>query len=442
MNTVEKLKNYLKEISKNEKSGNKINAFIFLRDEKDLIEEAKRIDEKIKFGKAGRLAGKILAVKSCINVEDLPVTCASRTLENYRGTYNATAVEKIKNEDGLIIGMANMDEFACGGSGETSAFGPTKNPVNIELIPGGSSSGSTAAVAANFCDFSLGTDTGGSIRNPASHCGVVGLKPSYSSVSRYGLIDLSMSLDQIGHLTKNVTDAALVFDIIRGRDENDSISVNTKFDFNSIEKIPKDIVVGILDFDVGDKRIYDLINNKITDVAEKYNWKVVKIKLNYIDLAIATYYPLVYVEFFSGTRKFDGRRYGKKIEEVCGPEVLRRVFGGREISKAEYRGRYYAKSLHAKKLIEEEFAKAFKKVDAIVCPTVPILPHKVGSNISVEEMYAYDALTIPSNLAGNCAISMPCGKINEIPAGMQIMCDRFQEEKLFRIALVVEKFHK
>jgi aspartyl-tRNA(Asn)/glutamyl-tRNA(Gln) amidotransferase subunit A len=438
MNTVDKLKNYLKEIEKNDKSGKKINAFLELNP--DAINDAKKIDEKIKSGKAGKLAGQIIGVKAIINVKGMTASCASRTLENYKSTYDATAIKKIRDEDGLIIGMTNCDEFACGSSGETSAFGPTKNPLNLDLIPGGSSSGSAACVAGNFCDMSLGSDTGGSIRNPASHCGIVGLKPSYASVSRYGLIDLAMSLDQIGPFAKNVSDAALLFDVIKGRDENDSISVDTKFDFNSIEKIPKNIVVGILDFDVGDKRIYNLVNEKIIEVSKKYNWKFVKIKLNYIDLAVATYYPLVYVEFFSGTRKFDGRRYGKKIEDVAGPEVLRRVFGGGEISKAEYGGRYYAKALQAKKLIEEEFENSFKKVDCIISPTVPILPHKIGKNISVEEMYAYDALTIPSNLAGNCALSFPIGKIDGVSVGMQIMCDKFEEEKLFRISRAIEKY--
>lgn len=437
MKTVEKLKNYLKEIEKNDKSGKKINAFLELNS--NVIVEAKKIDKKIKSKKAGRLAGKIIGVKSNINVLGLTASCASRTLENYKSTYDATVIQKIKDEDGLIIGMTNCDEFASGSSGETSAFGPTKNPVDLDLVPGGSSSGSASSVAAKFCDIALGSDTGGSIRNPASHCGVVGLKPSYGSVSRYGLIDLAMSFDQIGPLAKNVTDAALLFDVIKGQDENDSISVDIKFNLNSIEKIPKNITVGILDFDIGDKKIYELVNEKISQVSKKYNWVIKKIKLNYIDLAVATYYPIVYVEFFSGTRKFDGRRYGKKIEDVAGPEVLRRILGGGEISKAEYGGRYYHKALQTKKLIEKEFADAFKKVDCIVSPTVPILPHKIGEKISVQDMYSYDALTIPANLAGNCAISFPVGKINEIPVGMQIMCDKFQEEKLFQIARAVEK---
>ena len=434
MDVVDKLKKYLEEIRKNDKSGNKINAFLHLNP--NALEEAKKIDSK---KNKGKLAGQIIGVKSNINVKGLIASCASKTLENYKSPYNATVIKKIKDEDGLIIGMCNMDEFASGSSGETSAFGPTKNPQNLKLIPGGSSSGSVASVSANFCDIALGSDTGGSIRNPASHCGVVGVKPTYSSVSRYGLIDLSMSLDQIGPIAKNVSDAALLLSVINGRDENDSISQDCNLNLKQIEKIPKNIVVGVLDFEIGDKKIFDLVNKKIEEAAKKYNWKLKTIKLNYIDLAVATYYPLVYVEFFSGTRKLDGRRYGEKIEDVCGPEVLRRILGGEEISKAEYGGRYYHKSLIAKNLISEEFEKVFKNVDCIISPTVARLPHKIGESISVEDMYAYDALTIPSNLAGNCALSLPIGKIEGVPVGMQIMCDKFQDEKMLQIARAVEK---
>jgi aspartyl-tRNA(Asn)/glutamyl-tRNA(Gln) amidotransferase subunit A len=336
--------------------------------------------------------------------------------------------------------MTNMDEFASGSSGETSAYGPTKNPKNISLISGGSSSGSVAAVSADFCDLALGTDTGGSIRNPASHCGVIGVKPTYASVSRYGLIDLSMSLDQIGPVAKNVSDAALILSIIQGKDKNDSISLESKkINLKEIEKTPKKIKIGVLGFKIQDKRIQELIDQKIKEVAEKNKWEIKKIKINNIELAIETYYPLVYVEFFSGTRKFDGRRFGKKIEDSCGHEVLRRILGGKEISKAEYEGRYYHKALKAKKLIENEFAKAFEKVDCIITPTVPRLPHKIGEKISVKEMYNYDALTIPSNLAGNCAISIPVGEIENIPVGMQIMCDKFEDKKMLQIAKAFEK---
>ena len=254
--TLSNLQKYLVEIAKNDKQGKKINAFLQVRGEEELIREAKIIDEKIKNGKAGKLAGKIIAVKANINVKGLNASCASRTLENYKAPYNATVIKKIKQEDGLIIGMTNMDEFACGASGETSAFGPTKNPQVLELIPGGSSSGSAAAVAAGFCDVALGSDTGGSIRNPASHCGIIGLKPSYSSVSRYGLIDLSMSLDQIGPLARNVEDAALLLSVIQGKDEKDSISqeiksVNSKSARLDINKLK----VGVLDIKISDDRI-------------------------------------------------------------------------------------------------------------------------------------------------------------------------------------------
>jgi aspartyl-tRNA(Asn)/glutamyl-tRNA(Gln) amidotransferase subunit A len=388
----------------------------------------------------GKLAGKKIVVKANICVKGLNASCASKVLENYKAPYDATVIKKIKDEGGAIVGMANMDEFACGSSGETSAFGPCENPAVKGYIPGGSSSGSAAAVAGDLCDMSLGSDTGGSIRNPASHCGVVGMKPTYSSVSRYGLIDLSMSLDQIGPIAKNVSDVALLYSVVQGKDEKDSISQESKeINLKKVEEIPKNITVGVLDFKIQDERIQKLVDKKIEEVYKNYNWKIKKIKIDHIDLAIETYYPLVYVEFFSGTRKFDGRRYGKKIEEAAGPEVLRRVLGGDEITKAEYAGRYYHLALQAKKLIEEEYSKAFKGVDCIISPTVPRLPHKIGEKISIEDMYRYDALTIPANLAGNCAISIPIGKIEGLPVGMQIMCDKFEDEKMLQIARSVEK---
>ncbi len=425
-----KLQSYLSEIEKNDKKGKKLNAFLQINPSAE--QESKNT--------RGKLAGKIIAVKANINVKGLNISCASKTLEKYKGTYDADIIKKIKNEGAIIIGITNMDEWAAGSSGETSAFGPTKNPNNTDLIPGGTSSGSAVAVAANMCDISLGSDTGGSCRNPASHCGIVGLKPTYSSVSRYGLIDSAMSFDQIGVLGKNVSDTALLFDVIKGKSENDSISQESKnIDLKKIEEVPKKLNVGILDFKIQDERIQKLVEKKIEEAAEKYKWNVKKVKIDYLDLAIETYYPIVYVEFFSGTRKFDGRRYGKKIEESCGPEVLRRMLGGSEISKAEYHGRYYYQALKIKKLIEEEFGKVFKKFDCIISPTVPRLPHKIGEKISVEEMYSYDVLTVPQNLAGNCAISIPMGKINGIPVGMQITCDKFQEQKLFQIARSIEK---
>lgn len=438
MVVVEKLKKYLQEIEKNDKSGKKTNAFLQLNPR--AMEEAKKIDEKIKKGNAGKLAGQIISVKANINVLGLNASCGSKVLENYQSTYDADVIKKIKEQDGLILGMANMDEFACGWSGETSAFGFTRNPVNTELVAGGSSSGSAASVAAGFCDMALGSDTGGSIRVPSSHCGVVGVKPSYSSVSRYGLIDMAMSFDQIGPIAKNVSDAALLLSVIYGKSENDSISSgDNKINLSNVEKIPKNLKVGLLDFPVSDKRIEKMIKEKVEAAGKKYGWKIEKIKIPYLELAIATYYPIVYVEFFSATRKFDGRRYGKRIEEVCGPEVLRRILGGSEISKAEYAGRYYYQALKVRKLISDEFSKAFQKVDCIISPVVPRLPHKIGDKISSKEMFEYDALTCPINLAGNCAMSLPVGKIDGIPVGMHISCDKFCDELMLQIARGLEK---
>ncbi len=432
MNIQEKLKKYLEEIEKNNRKGKKINAILQVNP--NVEKEAKLVDEKIKKGIAGKLAGKIIAVKANINVLGLNASCASKTLESYKAGYDATVIEKIREEDGVIIGMANCDEFACGSSGETSAFGACKNPAALDLIPGGSSSGSAASVAAGFCDLALGSDTGGSIRNPASHCGVVGVKPSYGLVSRYGLIDLSMSLDQIGCFARNVEDALLLLNVIKGKDEKDATSYESK----EIKLEKKSWKIGIPEIKA-DKKILDLIDRKVKEVVNKNKWKIEKINLPHIDLGIQTYYPLVYVEFFSGTRKFDGRRFGKKIEESCGEEVLRRILGGKEISQAEYAGKYYRKALQAKQLIKKEIELAFQKVDAIITPVVPKLPHPIGKRISVEDMYNYDTLTVLANLAEIPAMSLPAGKINNIPVGLQIMTKKFDENKMFSIAREFEK---
>ena len=417
-------------VDKISKENSKLNIVLHLNE--NAVEEAKKIDSRIKAGKkVGKLAGLGFLVKSNINVEGLIANCASMTLKNYKAGYNATVISKLLAEDAIVIGMVNMDEFASGSSGETGRFGSCKNPKVLDRIPGGSSSGSAAGVAAGFCDFSLGSDTGGSIRNPASHCGVVGMKPSYGMVSRYGLIDLSMSLDQIGPLANEVEDCELVFDIIKGRDDNDSISRDFEIS-SSLTKTNK-IKIGVLIMDA-DKRIWRLINNKIEKVCNKKGWKKNDVKLDYVDLGIQTYYPIVYTEFFSGTRKFDGRKFGLKIEDSCGEEVLRRILGGQEITRAEYVGKYYRKALAAKKIIEKEFEKAFMKYDFIVLPTVPNLPHKIGSKISLQDMYDYDRLSVLANLAEIPAISVPCSNIEGIPVGLQILAGKGKDNDLLGIA--------
>lgn len=423
----ENLDYFLKKIEKNNKNGDKINSILHLNPH--ALQDAKEVDSKLRRGKAtGKLAGLVLAVKSNICVKGLITNCASKTLENFKAPYDATVIEKIRKEDGIIIGMTNQDEFACGSSGETSAFGLTKNPADLDRIPGGSSSGSAASVAADFCDFALGSDTGGSIRNPASHCGIVGFKPSYGAVSRFGLIDLSMSLDQIGPLTKNIEDAKLLFEVICGFDPRDATSKN----INIPKKVEK-IKIGIPKVGAN-KEILELIDKKVKELCKKNKWNEEEIEIKHIDLGIQTYYPICYTEFFSGTRKFDGRRFGLKIEDSCGKEVLRRILGGAEISQSEFSGRYYKRALDAKKILEEEFDNAFKKVDIIIIPTVPRLPHKFGEKISLEDMYNYDTLTVLANIAEIPAISVPCDQIKEIPVGIQLMAARGNDLFLLDVA--------
>lgn len=384
----------------------------------------------------GKLSGKTIAIKANISVINMPISCASKTLEGYFGTYDADVVAKIKSEGAQIIGIANCDEFACGSSGETSCFGPTQNPNAPGRIPGGSSSGSAAAVAAKMCDMSLGTDTGGSIRNPASHCGIVGIKPSYGLVSRYGLLDMSMSLEGIGPFANSVEDVALLLSVIAGKSENDPTSTGAEKDYTKFSGV-KGLKIGVIKQVkelCSDKKIYDDIIKSTEEFAQKTESKIIEIDLNHIDLAIQTYYPIVYTEFFSATRKYDGRKYGKKIEDVAGPEVLRRIYGGQEITKSEYKGLYYRKALAVRNLIKDEFKNAFSKVDVIMLPVTPVLPHKIGEKITDPRvMYAYDAFTIPANLAGICAGVVPCTKIDEIPVGMQFMAAPFEEQKLVNI---------
>ena len=431
------IRSFLENIKESDKAGKKINAFLQLNN--NALLEAKEVDSKLRRGKApGKLAGLAIAVKANINVKNFFASCASKTLENYKAAYDASVIEKIKKQDGIIIGITNMDEFAAGSSGETSAFGETKNPACLERIPGGSSSGSAAAVAAGFCDLALGSDTGCSVRNPASHCGIVGMKPSYGVVSRYGLLDLSMSLEQIGTFAKDVEGAELLFDVIKGKDERDATTYELqdkkeKKASNSSLEMKNSVKIGIPKIKA-DEKIWRLVRDRIKEVCEKEKWESQDIEIKYIDLGVQTYYPINYVEFFSATRKYDGRKYGKKIEESCGEEVLRRILGGGEIAQAEYAGKYYRKALQAKKLIEQEFEKAFKKFDCLIMPVVPRLPHKLGEKISIEDMYMYDTLTTPANLAGVPAISVPAGKIEGIPVGMQIICGKFQEGKMFEIS--------
>jgi aspartyl-tRNA(Asn)/glutamyl-tRNA(Gln) amidotransferase subunit A len=428
-----------------EKHNKEWNIYLFINP--DAKKEAKEIDRKIKEGKAGKLAGLCFAVKACINVKGMPASCASKTLENYIATYDSDVIKKLKSEDAIVLGIVNMDEFACGISGETSAFGPTINPIAPKVVPGGSSSGSAAAVAGNLCDFALGTDTGGSVRNPASHCGIIGIKPSYGRVSRFGLIDLAMSFDQIGVLSKDTYTASLVLEIMAGKSQNDPSTSDIKVDKYSENlelKSNEKIKIGFFELSeklTKDKDIFNIVKQKSEELAKKLNTKLKSVNLQYTDLAVQTYYPIVYVEFFSGTRKLDGRKYGLKIEDSCGTEALRRILGGLEISKAEYGGSYYKKALAAKKLVQQDFESIFKEVDVILLPVTPMLPNKLGENLlenNPEVGYAFDAFTTPANLAGICGGVIKAGEVNGIPIGIQVLAPTFKEKMLFSILNQIE----
>lgn len=430
----ENLEQYSQEI---DRKNHDLNVFLET-DVEGASKTAQNIDSRIKNGeKVGKLAGLIIGVKSNINVEDFHITAASRTLENYLGSYNATVINRIKEEDGIIIGMTNMDEFAAGSSTETSYFGYTKNPAVEGRIPGGSSGGSAAAVAAQLCDLSIGSDTGGSIRNPASHCGVIGFKPTYGAVSRQGLLDLAMSLDQIGPFARDASGIALMLDTIAGFDDRECTTIDWEVpNFtmlagedarNSLKGMKLGIVKQFLE--VSDDPIVDIVEESIHKM-EEAGVEVVELSFDHIDLCLPTYYLINYVEFFSATRKYDGRKYGYKIEDVCGEEVLRRINMGSYISQKEYSGKYYKKALQARSLIRKEITRLLKDVDVIAGPTVPKLPHKLGTNLEPMEMYAYDVLTVIANLAGIPAASTKAGEVNGIPVGLQFQAKPLDDVKI------------
>jgi len=393
------------------------------------------VNENIKDVKSsGSLSGYVMGVKSNISVNGMEVNCGSKTLEGFKGLFDADVISKLKMEGCGIIGMVNCDEFGCGSTGENCSFGQVKNPLAKDKIPGGSSSGSAVSVAADMCDFALGSDTGGSVRNPASHCGVVGLKPSYGRVSRYGLVDLSMSLESIGILAKNVFDCAKVLGVIAGRSERDATTKDVPVpDYTKNLKSFKNKKIGVIKEVKGlceNKKVYDLVMKSVEEFAKKTNSTVVEVSVKNLDLAVKAYYPIVYTEFFSATRKFDGRKYGKVIEKSCGEEVLTRILGGKEISKAEYEGRYYNKALSVRKIISEEFKKCFESVDVICSPVTPDIAHTIGESKSLESNYASDVFTCPVNLSGDCAGVVNCGNIDGLPVGLQFICPAFKEDAL------------
>ncbi len=435
----------------------KIRAYLTLNHD-GAIERAAECQELIDKGFDSLLIGIPIAIKDNICTEGLRTTCASRILQNFIPPYESTVTRRLIDKGYILIGKTNLDEFAMGSSTENSAFFVTNNPWDMERIPGGSSGGSAAAVAADECIAALGSDTGGSIRQPAALCGVVGLKPTYGRVSRYGLIAFASSLDQIGPITKNVRDAALLLNIISGHDPMDSTSVPVEVpDFTaSIGKDIKGIKVGIPGeyFIEGmDREVQESVRIAIK-LIESLGAIPVEISLPHTEYAVATYYVLATSEASSNLARYDGVKYGFRATgkdlldmymntraEGFGPEVKRRILLGTYALSSGYYEAYYRKAQQVRTLIKRDFDEAFKKVDAILTPTTPTPAFRIGEKVSDPlQMYLSDIFTISANLAGVPAISIPCGFTSEgLPVGLQIIGKPFDEEMILRIAHAYEQ---
>lgn len=427
------------------------------------LRRAKELDGDIQAGKScGRLAGVPVAIKDNLCTKDLRTTCSSKMLENFIPSYSATAVERLEEEGAIIIGKTNMDEFAMGSTTETSAFGVTKNPRNPLYVPGGSSGGSAAAVAAKECFFALGSDTGGSIRQPSSHCGVVGLKPTYGTVSRYGLIAYGSSLEQIGPMGKDVTDCATILEILAAKDEKDSTNIKrTDTDFTSALKkdvkgmrigIPKDYLAKELDAEVKEKVL------AAANLLQQEGAYIEEFDLGLVEYAIPAYYIIASAEASSNLERFDGVKYGYRNMEAeglhqmykhtrsdgFGKEVKRRIMVGSYVLSSGYYDQYYLKALKVKAKIKQAFDQAFEKYDVILGPVAPTTAPKLGENLNDPiQMYLADIYTVSANLAGLPAMSIPCGVDKDgLPIGLHLMANCFEEKKLLQVAYTYEQRRK
>ena len=407
----------------------------------------------------GQFAGIPIGIKDNMCTKGIKTTCASKILGNFIAPYDATVIEKLNHENLINLGKLNMDEFAMGSSTENSAFKITKNPWNLNTVPGGSSGGSAAAVASQMVPWALGSDTGGSIREPASFCGVVGLKPTYGLVSRYGLVAFASSLDQIGPITKDVQDSAILLNMITGHDKKDSTSENIeKIDYTKcLKNDVKGLKIGIPKEYFGEG-INEEVKQKLNEAIEQYKKlgaEVEKFSLNIADYALATYYIIACAEASSNLGRFDGIRYGYRTKnftnlkeiyrnsrsEGFGSEVKRRIILGTYVLSSGYYDAYYKKALEVRTLVKKEFDKAFEKYDVILTPTAPNVAFEIGSKSSNPlEMYLADICTVSINIAGVPAISIPCGvNSNNMPIGMQLIGNKFAEEKILNAAYTYEQ---
>jgi aspartyl-tRNA(Asn)/glutamyl-tRNA(Gln) amidotransferase subunit A len=455
-----------------------LNAFNFVFNQ-DSLTQADIIEDKIKQGKAGKLAGMVIAIKDVLSIKDKPLTCSSAILKDFTSIYTATAVQKLIDEDAIIIGKTNCDEFAMGSSNENSAFGNVLNPIDKTRVPGGSSGGSAAAVAAHLCDAALGTDTGGSIRQPASFCGVYGIKPSYGRVSRYGLTAFASSFDSIGCFANSVEDLAAIMEVMSGKDERDSTS-----SANPVPEYSKELLssptAGVLlpihrdnrgsqdsgsqhNFTIGIAKEYfgpglsHEIKAAVEDLLDKLKAKGFKteaIHLPHSKYTIAAYYILTTAEASSNLARYDGAKYGYRSKESSsllgmyknsrsegfGAEVKRRIMLGTYVLSAGYYDAYYRKAQKVRRLIKSDFDDAFEKVDVILTPTTPTTAFKIGENIQDPlQMYLNDIYTTAANLAGIPGMNIPIGKDSlGLPIGAQIQAAQFNESKLFQLAKFIE----
>lgn len=464
---IEKLKNkeltseeitkaYIDRINDKEKD---VNAFVTtLCDE--ALEKAKKIDEERDNGKTNsEFAGIPIGIKDNLCTKGIRTTCSSKMLEDFISPYDATVVEKLNNKDLINLGKLNMDEFAMGASTEYSAFKKTRNPWNLNTVPGGSSGGSAAAVAAKMVPWALGSDTGGSIRQPAAFCGVVGLKPTYGLVSRYGLVAFASSLDQIGPITKDVRDSAMLLNLIAGHDERDTTSENMpKKDYTkALKNDVKGLKIGIPKQYYGEG-INPEVKAKLEEAIETYKKlgaEVEEFSLDIADYALATYYIIACAEASSNLGRFDGIRYGYRTEnyenlkdiyknsrsEGFGPEVKRRIILGTYVLSSGYYDAYYKKAQQVRTLVKKEFDEAFKKYDVLLTPASPTVAFGIGTKSNNPlEMYLADICTVPVNIAGLPGISLPCGvDKNGMPIGMQLIGNRFEEEKILNAAYTFEQ---
>ena len=447
---------YVDRINEKEKD---VQAFITTLCEES-IEKAKEIEEKVNAGEiTSEFAGIPIGIKDNICTKGIRTTCASKMLENFVAPYDATVIEKLNKENLINLGKLNMDEFAMGSSTEHSAFKVTRNPWNLNTVPGGSSGGAAAAVAGNLVPWALGSDTGGSIRQPASFCGVVGLKPTYGLVSRYGLVAYASSLDQIGPITKDVEDAALLLNLITGHDEKDTTSENReKVDYTKcLKNDVKGLKIGIPNEFFGEG-INDEVKAKLQEAIEKYKEmgaQVENFSLDIANLSLASYYIIADAEASSNLGRFDGIRYGYRTKnynnlkdiyrnsrsEGFGEEVKTRIMLGTYVLSSGYYDAYYKKALEVRTLVKQKFEKAFEKYDILLTPTSPTVAFEIGSkSTNPLEMYLADICTVSINMAGLPGISIPCGlDSNKMPIGMQLIGARFGEETILNAAYTYEQ---